>query len=724
MAQDPRPTLRLAAHARTGSPASLALARAAAPTRTQLQAGRPYPLGAHWDGRGINFALVAPHASSVVLCLFDETGEVEQQRLPLHALSDDVWHGYLKDAQPGLIYGYRVDGDPAAAPGSRFNPAKLLLDPYAREVVGSYLGQDAFQGSHPADTGAIALKARVVNETYDWEDDQAPDIAVADMVLYELHVKGFTQLHPGVPASLRGSYAGLAHPAALDHLQQLGVTSVNLLPVHFRADEARLQHLGLSNYWGYASIGFFAPERRYWSGQRGSTPISEFRDMVKALHQRGLEVILDVVYNHTAETDEHGPTLSFRGIDNALYYHLDPDDPSRYRNWSGCGNCLNLNQPRVLQLVMDSLRYWVQEMHVDGFRFDLAPILGRDQNGFSSQAAFFAALRQDPVLAPVKLIAEPWDLGPGGYQLGNFPAGWMEWNDRYRDTMRALWLHQWPSLGEFAQRFAASSLEFRKPHRQPAASVNFLTAHDGFTLHDLVSYNHRHNEANGEDNRDGHHHNHSWNCGVEGPTEDAEIKHLRARLKRALLSTLFLSQGTPMLLAGDELGNSQQGNNNAYCQDNPLGWIAWETADLALSEFVARLIALRRDHPILRHNQWHERQPDRPQAAAAVKGPTLHWLDTDGQPMRDARWDCKQCYRLGILLDAGSDASGPPEAPDSSACLILINAEAVAAPFALPAGVWQVVLDSAEPEAMHAEQVDEMLLPAHAVLLLTRPRHA
>ncbi len=707
MPLDSRPALRSRALS------SLALAPVAAPVHAQLQAGRPYPLGAHHDRNGINFALVAPHASNVVLCLFDKTGEVEQQRLPLSALSGDVWHGYLEGAQPGLVYGYRVDGDPAAAPGVRFNPAKLLLDPYAREVVGSYLGQEAFKSDNPADTGAIALKSRVVDEAYDWEGDQPPAIAVADIVLYELHVKGFTQLHPAIPESLRGSYAGLAHPAALDHLQQLGVTSINLLPVHFRADEARLQHLGLSNYWGYTTIGFFAPDRRYWSGQTGSTPISEFRDMVKALHQRGLEVILDVVYNHTAETDEKGPTLSFRGIDNALYYHLDPSDPSRYQNWSGCGNCLNLSQPRVLQLVMDSLRYWVQDMHVDGFRFDLATILGRDQNGFSSTAAFFAALRQDPVLAPIKLIAEPWDLDT--YQLGNFPAGWQEWNDRYRDTMRSFWMHQWPTLGEFAQRFAASSLEFRKPQRLPSASVNFLTAHDGFTLDDLVSYNHKHNEANGEVNRDGSHYNHSWNCGIEGPTEDAEVKQLRARLKRALLATLFLSQGTPMLLAGDELNNSQQGNNNAYCQDNPLSWLDWESADTALIDYVARLIALRRTHPILRHDQWHEKQPadNRESVATISEGnrAAIHWLDTDGQPMREQRWNSKQCYRIGIWLVSASAYE-----PD---CLTLVNAEAVAAPFVLPIGAWRVVLDSAEPDTIHPLQSGELLLAGRSVLLLT-----
>jgi hypothetical protein len=467
----------------------------------RLRAGQAYPLGAHWDGRGINFALVAPHAQAVDLCLFDAAGTQELARLALPACEDGVWHGYLDGAEPGLVYGYRVAGPYAPQQGQRFNPNKVLLDPYARRIVGQYLGQPAFRGQavdavdqpDPVDNADVALKAQVVHEAYDWAADGAidtrPRVAPADTVLYEVHVKGFTKLHPDVPEALRGTYAGLAQPAVLDYLQDLGVTTVSLLPVHARADEMRLQHMGLVNYWGYSSIGFFAPENRYWSGRPDSSPISEFRDMIKALHARGIEVVLDVVYNHSAETDELGPTLSFRGIDNELYYHLQPGNPRLYENWTGCGNCLNLAEPRVLQLVMDSLRYWVQEMHVDGFRFDLAPILARGADGFASGSAFLAAVRQDPVLSTAKLIAEPWDIGPDGYRLGHFPPGWLEWNDKYRDTMRAFWLRPdigTGALGEFARRFAGSSDVFQHPAcehavRLPTASVNFIAAHDGFT---------------------------------------------------------------------------------------------------------------------------------------------------------------------------------------------------------------------------------------------------
>jgi glycogen operon protein len=506
-----------------------------------------------------------------------------------------------------------------------------------------------------------------------------------------------------VPAALRGSYAGLAQPAVLDYLQQLGITTLSLLPVHQRADEMSLQQMGLSNYWGYSSIGFFAPETRYWSGQAGSTPIGEFRDMVKAVHQRGIEVVLDVVYNHSAETDEFGPTLSFRGIDNALYYHLQADNPARYENWTGCGNCLNLAEPRVLQLVMDSLRYWVEEMHVDGFRFDLAPELARTAEGFSTTAAFLAAIRQDPVLARVKLIAEPWDIGPGGYQLGNFPTGWLEWNDRYRDTMRGFWLQQGSSLGEFARRFAASSDVFQHHGRQPDASINFITAHDGFTLRDLVSYNHKHNEANGEDNRDGHQHNLSWNCGVEGASDSADVLQLRASLQRAMLATLFFSQGTPMLLAGDDIGHSQHGNNNAYCQDNFVCWLDWQHADHALAAFTGRLIGLRRRFAVLRHPRWYS-------GAAQHDGqPDIAWLTHDGAAMDEAAWNGERGNAIAIRL--GGDAG-------KETCLLLINAEARAVEFVVPAGTWREVLNTAAPGSPERDIVAISPVPARAVVLL------
>ena len=681
-----------------------------------LGPGVAYPLGAHRHGDGgLNFALVAPHAQAVWLCLFDTDGSRELARHQLPACTDGVWHGHLADAGPGLVYGYRVDGPWAPERGQRFNVNKVLLDPYARAVCGRYLAQPGFLeqaddgGPDPFDNAAIALKAKVTDETqqeaYDWGDDTAPRVAPADTVLYELHVKGFTQLHPGVPAPLRGSYAGLAQPAVLDYLAQLGVTSLSLMPVHLRADELRLQQLGLSNYWGYASIGFFAPEPRYWSGTSG-TPLSEFRDMVKALHRRGIEVLLDVVYNHTAETDEHGPTLGFRGIDNQLYYHLRPDQPALYENWTGCGNCLNLAEPRVLQLVMDSLRYWVEAMHVDGFRFDLAPALARGAHGFSCSAAFLAAVRQDPVLAKIKLIAEPWDIGPGGYQLGNFPPGWLEWNDSYRDTMRAYWLRRDAALGDFAQHFAGSSALFHKDGRRPSASVNFISAHDGFTLRDLVSYDHKHNEANGEDNRDGADNNLSWNGGAEGPTGDATILQRRAGLQRALLATLLFSQGTPMLLAGDEIGHSQGGNNNAYCQDNAVCWFDWEHADQALLDATRQLIALRRRFPALRHDHWYDG------AVRADGSADIAWRRPDGGALDAAAWAARDATAMAIAIVLHPDPAQPR-------CLLLINGGEEARTFQLPPGRWRLLFDSSRNDPRREAEQGNMVAPAHALLLLT-----
>nr|WP_082664932.1 glycogen debranching protein GlgX [Burkholderia ambifaria] len=680
-----------------------------------LTPGVPYPLGAHWDGCGVNFALVAPHAEAVELCLFDPEGCREHMRMAMPGRTHGVWHGYLETAEPGLVYGYRVAGPHAPDAGHRFNPDKVLLDPYARSVVGRYRGEPAFLGAcatdasraDPLDNGAIALKARVVHEPYSWGSDAPPRVPLAETVLYEMHVKGFTQLHPDVPKRMRGSYAGVASAASLDYLQSLGITTVSLLPVHHRADESRLQHAGLSNYWGYSSIAFFAPESRYWSGRAGTTPISEFRDMVKALHARGIEVVLDVVYNHTAETDEHGPTLSLRGIDNALYYRLRPDNQALYENWTGCGNSLDLSEPRVLQLVMDSLRYWVTDMHVDGFRFDLAPLLGRGARDFSTHAALFAAIRQDPVLARVKLIAEPWDLGPDGYQLGHFPDEWLEWNDCYRDAMRDFWLRGNTSLGEFATRFAGSSDLFRYGTRVPGASVNFITAHDGFTLQDLVSYDLKHNEANGEGNRDGHAHNFSWNCGVEGPTDDATVRTLRARLKRALLATLVFSQGTPMLLAGDEIGHTQHGNNNGYCQDNATSWLDWAHGDHALAEYVGTLLALRKRFGALRHPTWYDGAP-------RVDGtPDLAWLKPDGTSMAAPDWADRTRRSVGIRL-AGAD--------DGDSCLLLVNAAAEPVEFRLPPGAWRALLNSAEPAAPPRTFDGCVAVPAHAVLL-TAPVH-
>jgi len=680
-----------------------------------LSPGKPSPLGATLSPQGVNFALAAPSAESVELCLFDSTGRHEQQRLRLPTFTDGVWHGLLPSGRAGLVYGYRVHGPWAPHKGQRFNPAKLLLDPYAREIVGTYDGSDLFLGHDPAnpdrrntrDNGAVALKARVAAAGGIATAAGHARIPAGERVLYELHVRGQTRLHPVVPAALRGTYAGLAEPAVLDHLQGLGVTTLSLMPVQHRADEQRLLAMGLSNYWGYNTIGWFAPEARYWSGRAGTTPASEFRAMADAVHARGMELVIDVVYNHSAETDEFGPTLSLRGIDNALYYHLRPDDRALYANWTGCGNCLNLAEPRVLQLVMDSLRYWACELGVDGFRFDLAPVLGRGADGeFDSRAPFFAAVAQDPVLSRTLLIAEPWDIGAGGYRLGEFPPGWLEWNDRYRDTQRGFWLRQGregaTGLGDFAHRFTASSTQFAHQGRAPTASVNFITAHDGFTLRDLLCYEERHNLANGENNRDGHAHNLSNNFGVEGPSDDPAVLAGRNRLQRALLATLLLSQGTPMLLAGDELGHSQQGNNNAYCQDNETTWLAWigthEPASEAdrLSAFVARLIALRREAPALRSTGWWPAEP--PDGAAGIR-----WLRPDGGPMQEADWN--HGTALAILFEVA--------ASDAAAWLVLVNAGPETVSFTLPSGAWRCrlatdpVLDTgAEPQATRAGTVE------------------
>ena len=676
----------------------------------RLGPGAYLPLGAHWDGEGVNFALVAPNATDVVLCIFDETGTKEVSTWLLAEKHDDIWHGYLPGAGPGLIYGYRVDGPYEPENGHRFNSEKVLLDPYARRVVGQYRGEDDFLDCNQTDTAAIALKAQVVHEEYDWEGITGPDINTADMILYELHVKGFTMLHPDVPPELRGTYAGMAHPAVLDYLEQLGITSVNILPVHARGDELHLLKMGLTNYWGYSTIGFFAPENRYWSGREGTTPISEFRDMVKALHSRGIEVILDVVYNHTVEGGRGGHTLSFKGIDNTVYYNLPPDNRAEYMNWSGCGNTLNIGHPRVLQMVMDSLRYWVEEMHVDGFRFDLAPILGRDRDAFSPTASFFVALMQDPILARVKKIAEPWDMGPDGYRLGSFPQGWQEWNDSYRDTMRSFWLHQWPTLGEFASRFAASSDIFNKDGRMPYSTINFMTAHDGFTMQDLVSYDYKHNQANGENNQDGHNRNYSFNFGVEGPTSDPNINSLRLRVKRALLATLLFSQGTPMLLAGDEMGQTQKGNNNAYCQDNEITWLDWENADRELTEYVRELIRYRKALPGLGYARWFEK----PTVAMGKQEYLIRWLSSNGTEMSDREWNTNTNNHMGIVIRTGHPARD---------CLILVNASKQEVIFRLPAGRWQVAVDSGNimPKGMRLEF--QAVIEPHTFLLLV-PRLA
>lgn len=660
------------------------------PALARLQAARVSTLGAQLQADGVHFALAAPHAQAVELCLFAPDGQTEIARLPLPAPRDGIWQAHLpadvKTAQQ-LIYGWRVHGPWSPKDGHLFNPAKLLLDPCAREVVGRYDGSDLHLGYDPGhpdrpdprDNAATALKARVVADLPPLKTPR-PVVDPAQRVIYELHVKGFTAQLAEVPPALRGSYAGLAHPASVAHLQSLGVTTVSLLPVAFRADEARLLQMGLSNYWGYTPIAWSAPETRLWSGTPGSTPRSEFRDMVEALHTAGLEVILDVVYNHTAELDPRGPTLSMRGIGNALYYHRDPQAPQQVLDWTGCGNSVNLNEPLVLRVVMDSLRRWVGEFGVDGFRFDLASTLARGParlaHEFQPDGAFLSAISQDPVLSPCLLVAEPWDLGPGGYRLGGFPPGWLEWNDRFRDTQRGFWLQHQNAPSEFATRLAGSSDVFNPALRGAHSSVNFITAHDGFTLRDLVSYAHRHNHANGEDNRDGHGHNLSTNNGVEGPTQSPDILAARARQSRALLAVLLLALGTPMLLAGDELGHTQRGNNNAYCQDNPSSWIDWAQADLALRDYVSGVIALRRDLPVLQSLHWWA-----PTATATQTGAT--WYRSDGQPMERADWERDDHGALMVQLGAARRQ-----------VLILINAEGQEVPFTLRPGNWILRLSS------------------------------
>ncbi|KPC53248.1 glycogen debranching protein GlgX [Amantichitinum ursilacus] len=682
------------------------LGQTAPQTIDKLQIGNAWPLGASLDAGGVNFALFAGNATRVELCLYDELGGNALQRFDLPVNDNGVWHGYLPRATAGLLYGYRVHGPYAPLQGHRHNPAKLLLDPYARAVVGRALDHPAFNGEDlskpgqpdPIDNGELAPKARVIDEKYDWEGDQPLDRPWAETVIYEAHPRGLTMQHPDIPTELRGSYAGIAHPVMIAYLQKLGITALELMPVTMHADEPRLQRMNLRNYWGYNPLAFMALEPRFWSGRANTTPLSEFRDMVKALHQAGIEVILDVVFNHTAELDELGPTLSLRGIDNAAYYHLGSN--GEYQNWTGCGNTLNLGEPRMLQLLMDSLRYWVSECHVDGFRFDLAPVLGRANGRFSTQAGLFAALAQDPLLSRVKLIAEPWDIGPDGYQVGQFPAGWAEWNDQFRDSLRRFWLHDGVNRGQLAQRLAASSDIFQRRGRKPYASVNLITAHDGFTLADLTSYNQKHNDANGEHNRDGHNENQSWNCGVEGPTDDADVLLLRERSRRALLASLLLAQGTPMLLAGDEFGHSQQGNNNAYCQDNATTWLDWPHADQDQIEFVAALLRLRRRCRALQSGLWWQDTPD-----AQTGEYDVQWLNPSGGPLRQHDWEDNGARAMGILL--------------CGEFLILCNGSAHQIEFRLPPGDWCVQLDSAHDQQTGAHQ-DEYRASARSMTLLTR----
>jgi len=676
-----------------------------------LQTGRAWPLGASWDGNGVNFAVFSSNATAVELCLFDATGTQETTRVPLPAQSGDVWHGYLPGAAPGLVYGLRAHGPWRPDRGHRFNPNKLLLDPWAREIVGRFDWRDPHFGAdreHPQhmdlhDNARGALKARVVHDSFDWQGDRPLRRPLEDTVLYEMHVRGFTKAMPGVPEAERGTYAGLANSSAVAHLQRLGITAVSLLPVHQHVDEQRLVEHGLVNYWGYNTVGFFCPEPRYAAT---ASPRDEFRTMVRRLHEAGIEVILDVVYNHTAEADERGPTIAWRGLDNLAWYRLPPERRAIYDNITGTGNALDLSHPRVMQMVLDSLRYWVGEMHVDGFRFDLAPVLGRGRPAFERDGPFFKALAQDPLLAGTKLIAEPWDIGPGGYQLGNFPRGWLEWNDKFRDTTRAFWLGGDCTRGEFALRLAGSSDLYQPRRRVPAESVNYVVSHDGFTLADLVSYDMRHNEANLEGNRDGHGHNLSWNCGREGLTDDPEVLALRARLKRSLLATVLLSQGTPMIAAGDELGHSQRGNNNPYCQDNPISWIDWATADAMLIEFTAHVIALRRRLLPLA-NRWYT-------GIADARGRhDLTWLRRTCEAPTADEWNNRSSRALGALI--GAPGRG------AAALLLLVNARDEDIEFRLPPGRWFAELDTTQADGRSRWQhggADQFPLQARSLVLL------
>jgi glycogen operon protein len=671
--------------------------------------GAPAPLGARFrcdeDGPGVDFAVFSEHATRIEVCLFDAPGvAAESARVALPERSGDVWHGRLLGLRPGQLYGLRAHGPWAPEAGHRFNPARLLVDPYARALSGPVVWNDALRGAAPGrpdapdplDTARWMPRGVVLDDGFDWEDDAPPRTPWSRTVLYEAHVKGLTVRHPGVPEADRGRYLGLAAEPVVAHLLDLGVTAVELLPVQHHAIDAHLAQLGLPNYWGYMTLGFFAPDSRYASGALGEQ-VREFREMVKRLHRAGLEVILDVVYNHTPEGGPDGPVLSLRGLDGASYYRRRPDAPGEYLDFTGCGNSLDTRHPRVLQLVLDSLRYWVAEMHVDGFRFDLAPVLARDGPGheFTPSARFFEIVRQDPVLSRAKLIAEPWDLGPGGWQLGRFPAGWAEWNDRYRDAVRRFWRGDEGQLPELASRIAGSSDFFGAGGRTPQASVNFVAAHDGMTLHDLVTYARKHNEANGEGNRDGgHDESHNW--GVEGESASARVRKLRARAVRNLLATLALSQGVPMLSHGDELGRTQRGNNNAYCQDDERTWVDWEGADCALLAFARRVLALRRDNAVFRRRRFFRGEPLGP-----GRPPDVAWLRADGAPMEPADWHAPGRRELALWIPAEAadpaDERGRPQV--AADALVLLNGGPRTHAFTLPqptrAGLWRERLNTA-----------------------------
>ena len=694
-----------------------------------IQEGSPHPRGATWDGNGVNFALFSAHATKIELCLFNSSGEKELERIELPEFTDEIWHVYIPGLGPGTVYGYRVHGpyDPEA--GHRFNPNKLLLDPYARAHVGELrwapevFGYQMESGDDTTfderDSAPYVQKCKVVDSSYSWSQPSRPRVPWDRTVFYELNVRGFTKQHPAVPKELRGTFAGLGQPEVVQYIKDLGVTSVEMLPVHTFVNDSHLLEQGLTNYWGYNSIGFFAADPRYFATDK----VSEFKGMVDALHKAGLEVILDVVYNHTAEGNELGPTLCFKGIDNLSYYRLVQGEPRYYINDTGTGNTLNLSHPRVLQAVTDSLRYWVTEMNVDGFRFDLATILGREDYGFDEAGGFLDSCRQDPVLSSVKLVAEPWDLGPGGYQVGRFPPGWAEWNDRFRDNVRAYWKGDEGTTGEFASRVTGSGDLFNHRGRKSWASVNFITAHDGFTLNDLVSYNDKHNEANNEGNRDGHSDNRSWNCGAEGATDNPDILELRERQKRNFLSTLFFSQGTPMLMAGDEFGRTQEGNNNAYCQDTPIGWVNWNIGPSgdALMRFTKKLIAVREALPLLRRSrfltgEWNEE----------LQLKEVRWLSPDGTDMTEEQWGDVNMHCFGLVIDGRAQSSGIRRPGSDATVLLIFNSYHDVVNFTLPeiagSDQWACLIDTNSPvqeQIQNFESNDEYVVTGRSLLLFS-----
>ena len=682
--------------------------------------GNPYPLGATWDGQGVNFALFSEFATGVELCLFSGENGEKEERIPLTERTNLVWHAYLPGIKPGQCYGFRVHGPYEPQHGHRFNPNKLLFDPYARAISGIIDWNDALFGYQigdrandlsysESDSAPYMPKCVVTDSTFDWEGDRRPNIPLHKTIIYETHVKGFTELHPDVPPELRGTYAGMTCEPVIDYIKRLGVTAVELLPIHHFVNDRHLKERGLTNYWGYNSIGFFAPDARYASAGVMGEQVHEFKQMVKALHREGIEVILDVVYNHTAEGNQMGPTLAFRGIDNASYYRLVEGDARHYMDYTGTGNTLNMMSPAVLRMMMDSLRYWVLEMHVDGFRFDLASALARELHDVDRLGSFFDIIHQDPVISQVKLIAEPWDIGMGGYQVGGFPPGWAEWNGKYRDTVRDFWRGAESTLAEFASRLTGSSDLYSGDGRQPTASINFITAHDGFTLADLVSYNEKHNEANGEDNNDGESHNRSWNCGVEGPTDDEGVLALRRQQQRNFLTTLFLSQGVPMLLAGDELGRSQGGNNNAYCQDNEISWFHWDQTDEDLQEFTRRLIVFVKRHPIFQRRKWFQGSPLHGEGATDIA-----WFNLAGDEMAEEHWGEDYAKTVAVFLN-GSGIRTPDEKGrriTDNSFILMFNAHHEPVTFTIPKTGerlrWLRVIDTTQP--LPATEGDEQTM--------------